>query len=169
MLKQKYIQDVLNKFGRSVVQQSRSRLTKQKKNATKDLYNSVNYELDVSNRGTSFSFSFSMEEYGEYIDKGVSGVDVKYNTPYAYTTKAPPPSVFQKWAKAKGIKPRDKKTGKFITAKQFGFIMSRHIFTKGQKPTRFFSLSFEQQFKKLPDDLLKAFGDDLDNFLDFKI
>ena len=169
MLKQKYIQDVLNKFGRSVVQQSRSRLTKQKKNATKDLYNSVNYELDVSNRGTSFSFSFSMEEYGEYIDKGVSGVDVKYNTPYAYTTKAPPPSVFQKWAKAKGIKPRDKKTGKFITAKQFGFIMSRHIFTKGQKPTRFFSLSFEQQFKKLPDDLLNAFGDDLDNFLDFKI
>lgn len=169
MLKQKYIQDVLNKFGRSVVQQSRSRLTKQKKNATKDLYNSVNYELDVSNRGTSFSFSFSMEEYGEYIDKGVSGVDVKYNTPYAYTTKAPPPSVFGKWAKAKGIKPRDKKTGKFITAKQFGFIMSRHIFTKGQKPTRFFSLSFEQQFKKLPDDLLNAFGDDLDNFLDFKI
>ena len=169
MLKQKYIQDVLNKFGRSVVQQSRSRLTKQKKNATKDLYNSVKYELDVSNRGTSFSFSFSMEEYGEYIDKGVSGVDVKYNTPYAYTTKAPPPSVFGKWAKAKGIKPRDKKTGKFITAKQFGFIISRHIFTKGQKPTRFFSLSFEQQFKKLPDDLLRAFGDDLENFLDFKI
>ena len=169
MLKQKYIQDVLNKFGRSVVQQSRSRLTKQKKNATKDLYNSVNYELDVSNRGTSFSFSFSMEEYGEYIDKGVSGVDVKYNTPYAYTTKAPPPSVFQKWAKAKGIKPRDKKTGKFITAKQFGFIMSRHIFTKGQKPTRFFSLSFEQQFKKLPDDLLNAFGDGLEDFLNFKI
>ncbi len=169
MLKQKYIQDVLNKFGRSVVQQSRSRLTKQKKNATKDLYNSVNYELDVSNRGTSFSFSFSMEEYGEYIDKGVSGVDVKYNTPYAYTTKPPPPSVFGKWAKAKGIKPRDKKTGKFITAKQFGFIMSRHIFTKGQKPTRFFSLSFEQQFKKLPDDLLNAFGDGLEDFLNFKI
>ena len=143
MLKQKYIQDVLNKFGRSVVQQSRSRLTKKKKDsnyntiATGKLYDSVNYELDVSNRGTSFSFSFSMEEYGEY--------------------------------KAKGIKPRDKKTGKFITAKQFGFIMSRHIFTKGQKPTRFFSLSFEQQFKKLPDDLLKAFGDDLDNFLKFSL
>jgi len=43
--------------------------------------------------------------------------------------------------------------------------MSRHIFSKGQKPTRFFSLSFEQQYAKLPDELLKAFGDDLDNFL----
>ena len=170
MLKHKYIQDVLNKFGRSVVQQSRSRLTKQKKNATKDLYNSLSFTpAKVSKKGNLVSFSFEMLEYGEYIDKGVSGVDQKYNTPYAYTTKAPPPSVFSKWAKAKGIKPRDKKTGKFITAKQFGFIMSRHIFTKGQKPTRFFSLSFEQQFKKLPDDLLNAFGDGLEDFLNFKI
>ena len=170
MLKQKYIKDVLNKFGRSVVQQSRSRLTKQKKNATKDLYNSLNFTpAKVSKKGNLVSFSFEMLEYGEYIDKGVSGVDVKYDTPYSYTTKAPPPSVFSKWAKAKGIKPRDRKTGKFITAKQFGFIMSRHIFTKGQKPTRFFSLSFEQQFKKLPDDLLKAFGDGLEDFLNFKI
>ena len=47
--------------------------------------------------------------------------------------KPPPPSVFGKWAKAKGIKPRDKKTGKFITAKQFGFIMSQGIyFQKGR-------------------------------------
>ena len=165
MLKATNIQKTLDKFGKDVVQQSRSRLTKQNINATKDLYNSLNYDLDVSKKGTSFSFSFTMEDYGEFIDRGVSGTEKKYNTPYAYTTKAPPPSVFGKWAKAKGIKPRDKKTGKFITAKQFGFIMSRHIFTKGIKPTNFFSLSFEQQFKKLPDELLKAFGDDLENFL----
>ena len=166
MRKSLNVKKVFDKFGKAVVQQSRSRLTKQKKNATNDLYNSINYDLKVSNKETSFSFSFEMEDYGEFIDKGVSGVDKKYNTPYAYTTKAPPPNVFAKWAKAKGIKPRDK-NGKFITNKAFGFIMSRHIFSKGQKPTKFFSLSFEQQFAKLPDDLLKAFGDDLDNFLDF--
>ena len=166
MLTPKYIKRVLNKFGKDVIQQSRSRLTKQKKNATNDLYNSLNFtEPVVSNKGNLISFSFEMLDYGEFIDKGVSGVDVKYDTPFSYTTKPPPPSVFGKWAKAKGIKPRDKKTGKFITAKQFGFIMSRHIFSKGQQPTRFFSLSFEQQYAKLPDELLKAFGDDLDNFL----
>lgn len=166
MLTPKYIKQVLNKFGKDVIQQSRSRLTKEKKNATNELYNSLNFtEPVVSNKGNLISFSFEMLDYGEFIDKGVSGVDVKYNTPFSYTTKPPPPSVFGKWAKAKGIKPRDKKTGKFITAKQFGFIMSRHIFSKGQEPTRFFSLSFEQQYAKLPDELLKAFGDDLDNFL----
>ena len=149
----------LNKFGKAVVQQSRSRLTKEKKNATSDLYNSLSFTpAKISNNGNIVSFTFEMLDYGEYVDKGVSGVGQKYDTPYAYTTKPPPPSVFGKWAKAKGIKPRDKKTGKFITAKQFGFIMSRHIFSKGQKPTKFFSLSFEQQFKKLPDEIVKAFN-----------
>ena len=166
MLTPNYIKRVLNNFGKSVVQQSRSRLTKEKKNATNKLYNSLSFTpAKVSNRGNLISFSFEMLDYGEFIDKGVSGVDQKYDTPYAYTTKPPPPSVFSEWAKAKGIKPRDKKTGKFITAKQFGFIMSRHIFSKGQEPTNFFTLSFEQQYKKLPDELLKAFGDDLDEFL----
>ncbi len=167
MLTPKYIKKVLNNFGKSVVQQSRTRLTKQKKNATNNLYNSLSFTKPVvSKKGNLISFSFEMEDYGEFIDKGVSGVDKKYNTPYAYTTKPPPPSVFAEWAKAKGFKPRDK-NGKFITNKAFGFIMSRHIFSKGQKPTRFFSLSFEQQFAKLPDEIVEAFNLDLDNFLDF--
>ena len=157
----------LNKFGKAVVQQSRSRLTKEKKNATSDLYNSLSFTpAKISNNGNIVSFSFEMLDYGEYVDKGVSGVDQKHDTPYAYTTKPPPPSVFAEWAKAKGFKPRDK-NGKFITNKAFGFIMSRHIFSKGQKPTKFFSLSFEQQFKKLPEEIVKAFNLDLDNFLDF--
>ena len=172
MLTPFYIKRVLDNFGKSVVQQSRSRLAKKKKDsnyntiATGKLYDSISFTpAKISNRGNLISFSFEMEDYGDFIDKGVSGVDKKYDTPFSYKTKPPPPSVFGEWAKARGIKPRDKKTGKFITAKQFGFIMSRHIFSKGQKPTNFFSLSFEQQFKKLPDELLKAFGDDLDNFL----
>ena len=155
----------LDKFGKAVVQQSKTRLSKQKKNATKDLYNSLSYDTKVSKN--SFEMSFSMEDYGEYIDKGVNGINKKYNAPFSYTTKAPPPNVFKKWSKARGIKPRDKTTGKFITHEAFGFIMSRHIFRNGQKPTNFFTKSFEQQFQKLPDDIVKAFGLDLDDFLDF--
>ena len=47
MLTPKYIKRVLNKFGKDVIQQSRSRLTKQKKNATNDLYNSLNFTEPV--------------------------------------------------------------------------------------------------------------------------
>ena len=159
------LERALNKFGKDVVQQSRSRLTKQKKNASRGLYNSIGYDLNVSKN--SFSLEFKMEDYGKFIDQGVSGTEKKYNTPFKYTTKAPPPQVFASWAKTRGIKPRDKKTGKFITNKAFGFIISRHIFKQGQKPTKFFTTSFEQQFKRLPDDIVNSFGLDLDNLLDF--
>ena len=42
----KNLQTELQAFGKYVVQQSRSNLTKQKHNVTKDLYNSIHYKLD---------------------------------------------------------------------------------------------------------------------------
>lgn len=159
------VKKALDKFGKSVIQQSRSRLTKDNKNASKSLYNSLDYDLSVGRN--SFSLSFEMEDYGKFIDQGVSGTKKKYNTPFKYTTKAPPSQVFVKWAKTRGIKPRDKSTGKFITNKSFGFIISRHIFKQGIEPTKFFTKSFEQQFEKLPDEIIKNFGLDLDNLFNF--
>ena len=58
----------LDKFGKYLVQQSRANLTKQKKNVTKKLYNSIAYEAKVNPR--SIEFDFLMEEYGEWVDKG---------------------------------------------------------------------------------------------------
>jgi hypothetical protein len=72
-------QDALNAFGKYVVQQSRSKLTQSNKNASKRLYESLGYDLKVM--PNSFSMAFLMENYGEYQDKGVSGTEVKYNTP----------------------------------------------------------------------------------------
>ena len=60
MLKPQFIKKALDKFGKDVVQQSRSRLTKSGSNFSKELYNSIGYELDVSSKGTSFSFSFDL-------------------------------------------------------------------------------------------------------------
>ena len=61
-----------------VIQQSRSRLTKGRKNVNKKLYNSLDGEVKVY--PNSFSLSFYMEEYGVYQDKGVSGTKKKYST-----------------------------------------------------------------------------------------
>lgn len=155
---------LLNKFGKDVIQQSRSRLSKQGINASKDLYNSLGYESKV--RKNSLEFSISAEDYLPFIDKGVSGTEKKYNTPFGYTNKKPPAKVFENYPKNKGFKARDRQ-GKFITNKQFSFIMQNHIFKNGIKPTLFFTKSFEQQYKKLPNELINAFGLDLDNFLTF--
>ena len=79
MSRQENIEATLDKFARYVVQQARSNLTRQKRNTSKRLYESLGYDLRVSSN--SFSLSFKMEEYGDYLDKGVSGTKKKYNTP----------------------------------------------------------------------------------------
>ena len=100
------VKDELNRFAKYVISQSRANLTRGKKNSSKDLYNSLDSEVKVSKN--SFELSFLMEDYGLFQDKGVSGVKKKYNTPYSYTSKMPPPSKMDKWIVKKGIAPRDK-------------------------------------------------------------
>jgi hypothetical protein len=160
------VKDSLNKFAKYVVQQSRSNLTKGKKNISKSLYNSIDYDLTVS--PNSFSLSFIMDEYGMYQDKGVSGTEKKYNTPFKYTNKMPPIKPLADWAKFKNIRLRDAK-GKFAKGnyKTIGFLISRSIYRKGIKPSLFFTKPFERSFKNLPEEVVKAFALEIENLLDF--
>jgi len=156
-------QDALNAFGKYVVQQSRRRLTQGNKNASKRLYESLGYELKVM--PNSFSMAFLMENYGEYQDKGVSGTEVKYNTPYKYTNKMPPPSAFSQWVVRKGLKGTRDASGRFVSRKGLQFAIAKSIFKKGIKPSLFFTKPFEAAFKNLPNDIVEAYGLDVENFL----
>jgi hypothetical protein len=156
-------QDALNAFGKYVVQQSRSKLTKGRKNASKRLYESLGYDLKVM--PNSFSMAFLMENYGEYQDKGVSGTEVKYNTPYKYTNKMPPPSAFSQWVVRKGLKGTRDASGRFVSRKGLQFAIAKSIFKKGIKPSLFFTKPFEAAFKNLPNDIVEAYGLDVENFL----
>lgn len=160
------VKDSLNKFGKYVVQQSRTNLTKGKKNVSKSLYDSIGYNLNVS--PNSFSLSFIMDEYGMYQDKGVSGTRKKYNTPFSYKNKMPPIKPLADWAKFKNIRLRNDK-GQFSKGnyKTIGFLISRSIFRKGIKPSLFFTKPFERSFKNLPDEVIEAFGLDIKEFLQF--
>jgi hypothetical protein len=60
----------LNDFAKYVIQQSRSNLTKSNKNSSKSLYNSLDSEIEVS--ANSFRLAFLMEDYGKFVDKGVT-------------------------------------------------------------------------------------------------
>ena len=72
-------QETLDKFKNFVIQQSRSRLSKDKKNVSKTLYDSL--KGNVKEMPNSILVEFEMEEYGIYQDKGVSGVERKRDTP----------------------------------------------------------------------------------------
>jgi hypothetical protein len=161
----KNVQQELNRFAKYVIQQSRTNLTKGKKNSSKALYNSLDYDLNVS--PNSFSMSFLMEDYGIFQDKGVSGIKKKYNTPYSYTNKMPPPSKMDKWIVRKGLKGVRGKDGKFISRKSLQFMIARSIYNNGIKPSLFFTKPFEKAFKNLDKDIIEAYKLDVEELLKF--
>tara|TARA_R110000850_G_scaffold272768_3_gene408302 strand:- start:1120 stop:1623 length:504 start_codon:yes stop_codon:yes gene_type:complete len=160
------VKEELNRFAKYVISQSRANLTRGKKNSSKELYNSLDSNVKVSEN--SFELTFLMEDYGVFQDKGVSGVKKKYNTKYSYTTKMPPPSKMDKWIVKKGIAPRDK-NGKFISRKSLQFMIARSIFNNGIKPSLFFTKPFEKAFKNIDKDLIKAYKLDIETLMNNSI
>ena len=164
----KETQKVLEAFKDFVIQQARTRLTKNNKNVSKELYNSLKGNIKVM--PNSIAVDFEMEDYGIFQDKGVSGTEKKYNTPYSYKSKMPPIKPLAKWAQSKNIRLRDEqgkyKKGNYNT---IGYLIARGIYRKGIKPSLFFTKPFEQGFKKLPDELINSFGLDVEDFLAFTL
>lgn len=162
----------LEEFRDLVVREARHNLSKKRKRVSKKLYESIDGEVEVFEN--SFSLSFSMEEYGLYQDKGVSGTERKYDTPYSYSSSSNLVGLeyhtgfLSKWARAKRLQPR-LKSGKFGSYKSMGYILARSIKKKGIKPSLFFTKPFEKHFKKLPDELVERFGLDVENLLAFSL
>ena len=91
----KETREALNNFGKFVVQQARTRLTKGRKNVSKKLYNSLDYKINATQ--DSISVIFEMEDYGKFQDQGVSGIKKKYNTPFSFKSKMPPSKAFSQF------------------------------------------------------------------------
>jgi len=151
------------KFANATQKQARANITRKDLKASGQLRNELKFYTKESEN--SIELIYERPLYADYQDKGVSGTQKKYQTEFKYTTKKPPAKVFEKWAKQKGIKPRSKKTGRFMTFKAFGFAVANKIYTQGIKPKRFFIAPFEKQTQNLPEPILDAFNLDIDKFL----
>ena len=165
MLK-KETEKYLNDFAKYVIQQSRSNLTKGDKNVNKNLYNSLDKEIEVG--ANSFRLAFLMEDYGKFQDKGVSGTERKYNTPFSYKSKRPPLKPITNWVKSRRFQFRQK-NGKFMSYQSTAFLVRNSIFKKGIKPSLFFTKPFEKAFERLPDELVEVYGLDVEQFLEYTI
>jgi len=162
------VEDVLNTFGKRVIQQSRTNLTKKKKNFSKGLYNSLAYKLDISSN--KYTVSFEMEDYGSFVDRGVKGAGgVRRSTSKFKRTNNKgklwklkkvtnndfkfgksggiSPKHFTKWARSKGLSP---------------FAVAKSVYHTGLETTNFFTRPLENEFNKLPDELLRGFAGEID-------
>ena len=168
-MKFKNVDDILNKYGKYVVQQSKSNLTKDKKGGG-DLYNSVSYKIDKSQ--DDFLLDFLMEDYGAFVDRGVKGKTSTYPQTSAALSKFQYGSGTGKkggltkginaWLKKKRFQFRDKK-GRFMSYESMTYLIARSIYNKGLKANLFFTKPFEAGLKRLPDDLIKGFALDIED------
>jgi hypothetical protein len=157
----KETQEVLNKFAKYVIQQSRTNLTKGKKNVDKTLYNSLSFEQKQNQ--DIFSLDMFMMDYGKFQDKGVNGKNKSYGSIYSFRNKKPPMQPLADWAKARNIRLRDEK-GRYKKGnyRTIGFILQKSIYEKGIKPSLFFTKPFEKAWGLLPQQLIEAYGKDMD-------
>tara|TARA_R110000824_G_scaffold308853_1_gene496270 strand:- start:30 stop:575 length:546 start_codon:yes stop_codon:yes gene_type:complete len=169
------IERYLKSFGSHVVEDSK-KLLKAAKGSTA-LGSSIRFKVEKTSTG--FSTKFYMEDYGTFLDKGVSGNKKKQSfkdykgttmsSPYSYTTKGPPIDILSKWIKKKGIKPkgtgrgRSKKTGQYISG--LAYLISRKIKRDGIKSIAFFQKPLGLWYGKLQDDFLNVFTEDLQSYL----
>jgi hypothetical protein len=167
----------LNDFGKNVIKQSRSNLTRANAKNKGNLYNSLAFNLSIGK--SSFTLAFSMEDYGQFIDEGVRGANpssVKngkqkaQGSPFSFKNKKPPMQPLMEWAKSKNIRLRDAK-GKYTKGnyRTIGFILQKRIFAQGIKPTMFFTKAFVSSFKSLPDEVVEAYNLDIQEFLKYTI
>ena len=159
----KETREALNHFGKFVVQQARTRLTKGRKNVSKKLYNSLGYKINATQ--DSISVIFEMEDYGKFQDQGVSGIKKKYDTPFSFKSKMPPSKAFSQFIVRKNIKGSRDEKGRFVSRKSLQYLIARSVYMRGIKPSMFFTKPFNQAFDKLPPELQEKFGIDIENII----
>ena len=164
------LDEVLNKYAKYVVQQSKSNLTKDQKGGGA-LYNSISYDLEEEAKG--FLVDFLMEDYGIFVDEGVKGANpslIKGGvqkaplSKFKYTNKMPPMKILANWAKNKNIRFRNAK-GQYQKGnnRSMGFALQKSIYAQGLRGNKFFTKPLEKGLKILSPELAKSFALDVEN------
>ena len=161
------VENYLKSFGKKVVSQAKNTLKQSDKNVSGTLLNSINYE--VKENAGEFIIEFKMSDYGQFVEKGVSGTkqrryytdykNQKRSTPYKYTNKMPPTRVFDKWIVKRGLAPRDEK-GRFITRQSLKFLIARKIYFRGIQGLSFYSKPLSRFIRDFPKQFAIAFNKD---------
>lgn len=139
----------LTEYGKSVVDEMKTRLTNANKEATGNLHKSLRFR--TSETEDEFVVSFFMAEYGIYVDKGVKP------QPQYLTGKGTGKSKFipalKKWCKVKGI------------PQNAAFPIRRNIWKFGIKPTNFFTISTTRRQKQFEEMIARNMAKDMENLL----
>lgn len=163
------IDEAANDWAKQTVKKIRTALSRERGISTKKLWNSIRYRY-YSDQGI---IQFLMDEYGAFLDKGVTGTGqlhhrggkktpVPYNVSDAgYQFKRRKKTIggnLKRWLRTKGMDD------------SLDFVIRRSVHARGIRPRRFFSDVFEQELvdfdHTLNDVATMAVEDTLDEILE---
>jgi len=175
MLKLDHTKSAVNNFGNKVISDAKANLSKQGKNFSGDLSNSLK-STGVTFMKNSMTLGITMSDYGAFVEKGVRGVggvrkttsDFKRTnnkgklwkqkggkSPFSYK-EGVKPSVkhFVEWSNAKGLNP---------------FAVREAVYHQGIEPSNFLSEAVQKNIPLLPQEVQVAFALDVQATVDFII
>lgn len=157
------IYKALDRFVKHVTSRAKANLTNGDRNVSKRLYNSIKGEVTINSERTTVKFF--MEKYGDFQDQGVKGKNSSAkapNSPFKFGSgrgkKGGLTESIQKWVEARRFQFKDRKSGKFLSYRATAFLITRSIYSKGLKPTLFFTKPYQAALKNLPQELAKEYG-----------
>lgn len=157
------IYKALDRFVKHVTSRAKANLTNGDRNVSKRLYNSIKGEVTINSERTTVKFF--MEKYGDFQDQGVKGKNSSAkapNSPFKFGSgrgkEGGLTDSIQKWVEARRLQFKDRKTGKFMSYRATAFLITRSIYSKGLKPTLFFTKPYQAALKNLPQELAKEYG-----------
>jgi hypothetical protein len=157
------IYKALDRFVKHVTSRAKANLTNGDRNVSKRLYNSIKGEVTINSERTTVKFF--MEKYGDFQDQGVKGKNSSAkapNSPFKFGSgrgkEGGLSQSIQKWVEARRLQFKDRKTGKFMSYRATASLITRSIYSKGLKPTLFFTKPYQAALKNLPQELAKEYG-----------
>ena len=169
-LRKNNLEKYLRQFAKNIIRRGKQILKAKGKEGK--LSDSLNYRLEATNNG--YNLVFKGADYAAFVDKGVSGTKTtrtfhnidgkRKRSPFRYKAgvgNSPNIGALEKWISRKGIKGRDKETGRFIKTKSLAMLFSKSIQRKGLAATSFFSKPMSIELEKLDTELLNNFKADI--------
>lgn len=150
---------VLDEFGKQFIDAYRSGLDAKNANASKGLYNSLNFEVKIGKQ--SINLDILLNDYWKYLEYGCKGTETSYPDAY-YPAHFPPTKAIEEWIKIKPVIP-EQRNGKLPTQKQLAFLIARSINRKGIEPRFIFRDAVDDIWEQLKDALNEAIEKDVEN------
>lgn len=147
--------EVLNSFGRLLVEDYKESLIYNSVNASDDLYKSVKYYFESDNR--FLEVQLELESYYWYVENGRKA------------GKFPPIQAIEEWIKVKPVLPYADKNGKLPTLNQLTYLIGRKIKEDGIEGKHLLQKSVDDIYREIEKRLVEALSKDLHKAVEIEL